>query len=216
EERLEDTPQRVVGIPEDALRRIFEPFFTTKPVGKGTGLGLPTVLGIVKQCGGHVAVATEPSRGTTFRVYLPRSLEATTATRAAVAHDAAEDVPGGAETILLVEDEDQVRALVRRVLGRAGYTVLEASDADGALEAAAVPAPIHLLVTDSVLRKTTGRHVATHLGSDRPGLKVLYLSGGTGGSLDASGEPERGARTLRKPITPRGLLRAVRDLLDAP
>ena len=204
-----------VGIPEDALPRIFEPFFTTKSVGKGTGLGLPTVLGIVKQYGGHVAVASEPSQGTTFRVYLPRSHAATAGPEPPRPSGVRDLVRGGAETILLLEDEEQVRTLVGNVLRRAGYTVLEASDPQAAFDAAAHAESIALLVTDSVLRKTTGHRVAERLGGSRPGLKVLYLSGGASSPAEGVGDRERGARALRKPITPIGLLRAVRDLLDA-
>jgi two-component system, cell cycle sensor histidine kinase and response regulator CckA len=201
-----------VGIARDALPRIFEPFFTTKPVGKGTGMGLPTVLGIVQQCGGHVAVESEPSRGTTFRVYLPRSLGAVTTTQAPAPSEAREAVRGGEETILLVEDEEQVRALVRNVLRRAGYAVIEASEAEEALGAAARASAVDLLVTDSVLRAPGDRPLAARLGEARPGVKVLYLGGGSG--VAPVGVGDGSARVLRKPITPARLLRAVRDVLD--
>ncbi|HTE19107.1 MAG TPA: PAS domain S-box protein, partial [Armatimonadota bacterium] len=165
------------GMPPEVLARIWEPFFTTKGVGEGTGLGLATIYGIVKQSGGHVEVESEPGVGSTFRVYLPRI-------DAVVAGEQVEDPanpPGGAETVLLVEDEEMVRGLVRTVLQMNGYTVLEAINGQEALAfATAHPGPIHVLLTDVVMPGgLTGPAVAAQLSALRPGLKVLFMSGYT-------------------------------------
>jgi CheY-like chemotaxis protein len=201
------------GIPADVLPHIFDPFFTTKGVGRGTGLGLAVVDGIVRQSGGHVEVETEPGRGTTFRVVLPRAdgeagAEAGPAGRAAP--------PRGSETVLVAEDEPAVRELAAEVLRRSGYEVLEA--ADGA-EALAVfrshPGPIDLVVTDVVMPGGGGRVLAGRVEAERPGVRVLYLSGYADDPGVRDGEAG-GGPFLQKPFTPHALAAKVREVLDAP
>ncbi|HXG12094.1 MAG TPA: PAS domain S-box protein [Gemmataceae bacterium] len=200
------------GIDEKTKARIFEPFFTTKEVGKGTGLGLATVYGIVKQSGGHIEVESAPGRGTAFRIYLPQAGEAAPEPQAAPAPATA---PRGHETVLLVEDEEGVRALAREVLQESGYTVLEAKDGDDALEITARhPGPIHLLLTDVVMPGMSGVALAQRLMAARSGLRVLYTSGYTDSALFRYGYQEGDADFLMKPFTRDALVRAVRDVLD--
>jgi two-component system cell cycle sensor histidine kinase/response regulator CckA len=198
-----------IGMTAEVKGRIFEPFFTTKAPGKGTGLGLATVYGIVQQSGGHVEVDSEPNRGSTFRVYLPVTAEAVRAKSDPDSRPA----PQGAETLLLVEDEESVRALAARVLRDLGYTVLVA--ANGA-EALAVGEPyegtIHLLITDLVLPRLGGRELADRLCAHRPGLRVLFLSGYTPDTAPRL----PGVHFLQKPFSPPELARKVRKALDAP
>ncbi len=198
------------GMSAETAARAFEPFFTTKGES-GTGLGLATVHGIVKQSGGHVAVYSEVGRGTVFKVYLPR-------------HDAApppksrppQPVPrGGGETILLVEDEDAVRALTRYLLAGNGYAVLEAADGPEALRLAAEYRDrIDLLMTDVVMPRMSGREVAEHLRRARPEIRVLYLSGYTDDAVVRHGVLEAEVAFLQKPFTAPVLARKVRDVLD--
>ena len=205
-----------VGLDEDTRARIFEPFFTTKPRGKGTGLGLSTVLGIVQQSGGHVTVESAPSHGAAFRVFLPRTSEQ----RVPVAPPREPRQPvarRGSETILLVEDEGQLRVLARDILRGAGYTVFDAPNAAEAIKASQRHAgPIHLLVTDVVMPHIGGRELARRLGADRPRMRVLYMSGYTDDAIVQHGIVDPSIAFLPKPITPDTLLGKVRETLDSP
>ncbi len=201
------------GMDPATLERIFEPFFSTKPPSEGAGLGLASVYGIIKQSGGHIDVASEPGLGTTFTIYFPRHegsghLGAGTATLDAV---------GGHETILLVEDEEQVRELARRVLEPAGYTVLSAADAEAAIALADRHAGhIHLLVADMMLPRSGGREVAARLSIHRPAIKVLYISGTSDGSIARLRLIEPGTAFLEKPFSLDRLLRTIRQALGNP
>ena len=203
---------RGVGMSAEVRARVFEPFFTTKDVGKGTGLGLSTVYGIIKQSEGHIEVESFPGEGTTFHVFLPQVIEPARPTMHAVPRLR---VQSGSETILLVEDDDVVRALARTVLERHGYTVLEAGHGVEALElAAGYPQPLHMLLTDVVMPHMNGRQLYLELAKVRPGLKVLYMSGYTGGAIAHLGELESDAAFLQKPFPAETLARQVRDVLD--
>ncbi len=189
--------------------QIFEPFFTTKAEGKGTGLGLATVFGIVAQSGGHIAVTSAPGQGTTFTIHLPRVHDATTAPAPRVAPAATR----GRATILLVEDQDQVRLLAATILRRQGYVVLDAANAGEALLVCEQhPAPIDLLVTDVVLPRLSGRQLAERLASLRPAMKVLYMSGSTDDTR--LGDPA--VPFLQKPLTPASLTTKVAAVLRDP
>jgi len=199
------------GIPEAHRPHIFEPFFTTKEQGKGTGLGLPTVFGIVSQSGGHIQVHSEVGVGTTFEVWLPATDEAVPDERPGVLAD----VRLGGETVLLVEDDDAVRSFAAQVLARSGYRVLEAADAQTALELSRHwEGPIELLVTDVVMPGMGGKDLADMLQSERAGLRVLFISG-YAGEADVT-EDFRGARKdfLGKPFSPAALSSRVRKVLD--
>jgi PAS domain S-box-containing protein len=203
-----------VGMTEEVRARLFEPFFTTKETGKGTGLGLASVHGIVEQSGGHVEVNSAPGRGTTFHIYLPRHEEVA---HLLVGDPAVMDIPGGNETVLLVEDEDGVRHLAREALGKKGYAVLEARDGVEALSVAAGhPGPIHLLVTDAVMPKLGGGALAQRLASARPETRVLFLSGFTESALLGHGVRPGEVDCLFKPFQAKDLAEAVRRILDAP
>ena len=205
---VSDTGQ---GMDATTRARVFEPFFTTKEQGKGSGLGLATVYGMVKQSGGYIWVYSEPGHGTVFKVYLPP-----TASRPAAPGPAADaaSVPGW-ETILLVEDEDAVRALAREVLRRHGYVVLEARHGADALGVAERhPDDIHLLVSDVVMPQMSGRELAERLGSVRPTMKALFMSGYSDHALLPE-DLTPGAEFLQKPFTPEVFARRVRRLLDA-
>jgi len=201
-----------IGMDAATRARVFEPFFTTKGKGKGTGLGLSTVYGIVKQSGGFIWVYSEPSAGATFKIYLPR-VEAKATAAAPV--PALAPVPGGDETILVVEDQPEVRRLSEKLLRVRGYTVLGAENGAEALRVAEQHAgPIHLLVTDVIMPGMNGREVALLMSADRPTLKVLYLSGYADESVVHHGVLEPGLAFLQKPFTPESLARKVRDVLD--
>jgi len=201
-----------IGMSPEVLAHLFEPFFTTKERGKGTGLGLATLFGIVRQSGGAIAVDTAPGRGTTFRVYLPRA-----AGPAAAAGDARDDAGAarGSETLLLVEDEARVRTFMRRSLEAAGYRVLEAAGPREAHAAAGAHAgSIDLLVSDVVLPDARGPELAAQLRAARPGLRVLFVSGYTDDARLRSGALEPWQAFLQKPFTHAQLARAVRAALD--
>jgi len=200
------------GMDAETKSHIFEPFFTTKELGKGTGLGLPTVFGVVKQSGGYVWVYSEPGQGTTFKIYLPRVAE----TAAAAAPRAAEPASlRGSETILLVEDDETVRGLTRRLLVARGHTVVLASQGEEALQLAQRHAGrIHLLVTDVVMPGMSGRELADRMQALLPGIKVLFLSGYTDDAIVRHGVLEPGVAFLQKPFAADALARKVREVLD--
>jgi PAS domain S-box-containing protein len=201
-----------VGMDKATQARIFEPFFTTKEVGKGTGLGLSTAFGIVQQSGGSIWVYSEPGTGTTFKVFLPRIDAAPEVAQAPKVPAAGQ----GTETILVVEDEPQVRALVKRVLLRAGYRVLEAADGSAALALAAQePARIDMLLTDVVMPKMSGPQLAKEISRSRPATKVLCMSGYTDDSIVRHGVLAAEIAYLQKPLRPAVLLAKVREVLDA-
>lgn len=204
-----------IGMDEETQSHIFEPFFTTKELGRGTGLGLATVYGIVKQSGGEVWVYSELGRGTSFKIYLPRL--GRKASTLGAEPDAAPKMPVGTETVLLVEDEEIVRSLAREVLEMTGYTVLEAGNGREALAVAEQhPEPIHLLLTDVVMPQINGREVAERLAAAHPQMKVLYVSGYTDQTIARHGVLEAGLFFLQKPFSPSTLAQKVREVLDAP
>jgi two-component system, cell cycle sensor histidine kinase and response regulator CckA len=203
------------GMDSETQTHIFEPFFTTKEKGKGTGLGLATVYGIVKQSGGYVWVYSEPGRGTSFKIYLPRIVEeASTGTRERQCEG--KQLPRGTETVLLVEDEKGVRELTREYLQMSGYAVVEAEDGHTALELAAMHSgPIHLLMTDVVMPGISGRELADRVERLRPGIKVLYMSGYTDQAVVHHGILENDAVLLQKPFTVTTLASKLREILSA-
>ncbi len=201
------------GMDAETRARIFEPFFTTKEVGKGTGLGLATVYGIVKQSDGYIFVDSEPGRGTAFTIYLPRVEEEG---EPASAGAPPPPLGRGAETILLVEDDPGLRALALDVLGASGYTVLEAREGSEALLVLERHAgPIHLLLTDVVMPNMGGRALAERLATLRPEMAVLYMSGYSETAIAHHGVLTPGTAFLAKPFSPDSLARKVREVLDA-
>jgi len=200
------------GMSIETKARIFEPFFTTKDKGRGTGLGLSTVYGIVKQSGGNIWVYSEPNRGTTVKVYLPHfDCDKEQAERPGVEKAA----PRGSETILLVEDEDVVRGLARQILQQAGYKVLDAGSGDEALRLCREHSDsIHLLLTDVVMPETSGKEIAQSLTSLRPATRVLFMSGYTDDAIVHHGILDSNVEFIQKPFTPVALARKVREVLD--
>jgi CheY-like chemotaxis protein len=196
-----------IGMDQATLARIFEPFFTTKEEGKGTGLGLATVYGIVQQSGGHVTVETAPGRGTTFKVYLPRVEEAAPAPAAAAAPLEAAASTG---TVLLVEDEPSLRLVIEEMLSEAGYTVLSADSTQAAVEAArSHGGSIDLLLTDMVMPGTGGRDLAAQVQALRPDIRVVYMSGYS----EQMGELPARVHFIQKPFTDAALLQKLRAAL---
>jgi PAS domain S-box-containing protein len=201
-----------VGMDKETRERIFEPFFTTKEQGKGTGLGLSTVSSIVAQCGGYVDVYSELNTGTSVKVYIPRLTDGEGVVAPSVLNTS---VPGGDETILLAEDDRGIRGLARVALQSYGYTVLESADGEEAIRVGLEhPEPIHLLITDVVLPKVSGREVAEKLRAACEKLRVLYTSGYTDDSIVRHGVLTADVAFLQKPYTPITLARKVREVLD--
>jgi NO-binding membrane sensor protein with MHYT domain/nitrogen-specific signal transduction histidine kinase/CheY-like chemotaxis protein len=200
-----------IGMDPATQKRIFEPFFTTKERGKGTGLGLATVYGIVKQSGGSLSVYSEPNRGSTFKVYLPRVVEPVPTT----GEDAGQPVStSGTGTVLIVEDEAAVGLLAMRSLLRRGYTTLVARNGDEALRISEQhPGPIHLLLTDVVLPRTSGPKLAASLAAARPELRVLYMSGFTESAVMHHGVLDPGTEFIQKPFSPQALSLKVQEVL---
>ena len=203
-----------LGMSPEVMEHIFEPFFSTKPPGQGTGLGLSTCYGIVKQSGGHLEVESRVGEGSTFTVFLPRA-------RSAAAEEAPPDEgrpPRGSETILVVEDHESLRAMVSRILRDQGYRVLEASDAGEALRLAQEDPDqrIHLLLTDLVLPQMDGTQLAEKIKAMRPDIRVLYTSGYTGDLQAHQDVVQRGRPFLPKPYTIEALTYKVREVLDQP
>jgi len=200
------------GMDEATLARIYEPFFTTKEPGKGTGLGLAMVFGFIQQSGGHMTVASAPGQGTTFKIHLPALAGAVLA---AVNGEWVEPLPGGTETILLVEDESAVRQLSRQLLEARGYTVLEAARGDDALFLAEThPGRIDLLLSDVVMPGMSGGQLAEGMCRQRPDIKILLVSGYTGEALNRHGGVGPGMNLLPKPFTVSSLAVKVREVLD--
>lgn len=202
------------GMPPEVQARLFEPFFTTKEAGKGTGLGLATCYGIIKQHGGNIWVYSEVDQGTTFRIYLPAITETAGSSLAA---QTVSDIPlQGNETILLVEDDYTVRQFTLRVLNMLGYSVLEACDGVEALRLAAeFSGMIHLLLTDVVMPKMSGNVLAQHLHTTHPQTRVLYMSGYTANAIVHNGVLDPGINFLPKPVSPEQLARKIREVLNA-
>jgi CheY-like chemotaxis protein len=201
------------GMNHETLRRIFEPFFTTKEVGKGTGLGLSTVYGIVKQSGGYVSVESEVGRGTTFKIYLPRvdeevgRIETSPRPRGLLP---------GEETVLLVEDDDQVRSIAAMALEMSGYDVLTAANGEEALLLSErFNSRIDLLLTDMVMPRMGGQELSHRLLKLRPGTRVLYMSGYSENAISQRGVIE-GTVFIEKPFSPEALTRRIREVLDPP
>ncbi len=204
-----------VGMSDDVLRHVFEPFFTTKEMGRGSGLGLSTVYGIVKQSQGYIWADSQRQRGSSFRIYLPAAESAVAEEGPPLPVRAVDEQAH--ETVLLVEDEDAVRSLVRQVLAAEGYRVLTAGDGDEALRMASDHGRgIDLLLTDLVMPGMTGRELALHLQPLHPETRILFMSGYSTAAYGESGELGERAQFLHKPFTPEALVRRVRELLAAP
>jgi two-component system, cell cycle sensor histidine kinase and response regulator CckA len=203
-----------IGMNPETVAHIFEPFYTTKESGQGTGLGLSTVYGIVKQSGGYIWVYSEPGKGTTFKVYLPRVTAQVDSKPEVMQLPAAGK---GSETILLVEDEEAVRELATRILSAKGYSVVAAKSTREAEDfSEKYTGQIHLLLTDIIMPGTSGRELARRITERHPKTRVLYMSGYTDNVLAQGGVLEAGLSFLQKPFTPGALAQKVRDVLDSP
>jgi CheY-like chemotaxis protein len=200
-----------IGMDENTKAHMFEPFFTTKEAGKGTGLGLATLYGIVKQSGGYVWVYSELGQGSVFKIYLPRVHQTV---RQVPATDLAPEAFNGSETILVVEDEESVRALICSILSQNGYTVLEANRPSRAFEIAEQQPSIDLVLTDVVMPGMSGPAMAKKIQAMRPGLKVLFMSGYAGGFGAAHRLLEDGMPLLQKPFSKNALLQRLREMLE--
>jgi CheY-like chemotaxis protein len=201
------------GMDEATLPHIFEPFFTTKDVGSGTGLGLSTAYGIVRQSGGHISVSSRVGHGTTFRIYLPRVVEIEPAE---VPDGSDATGPTGSETVLVVEDEEPVRRVIRTVLSGAGYRILEATNGEEALAVCRREhGNVQLVATDVIMPRMGGGALGQWLRGIDPQIKVLYLSGYTDDALQRRSVQLTPSSFLRKPFTAATLLRKVREILDA-
>jgi CheY-like chemotaxis protein len=201
------------GMDSEIREHIFEPFFTTKGAGKGTGLGLSTVYGIVKQSGGHIWLYSEPNKGSTFKVYLPQANEAQERQEVMMAKTA---IPKGTETVLLVEDEDQVRCILTDILQTQGYHVIVASNGMEALKTATeTNGTIHLMVTDVVMPQMSGRELAEQVTRIRPDMKILYMSGYTDDAIVRHGLLDEKLNFLQKPFDSAAAARKVRQVLDS-
>jgi CheY-like chemotaxis protein len=194
------------------MSHIFEPFFTTKETGKGTGLGLSTTYGIINQSKGHIVAESVQGSGTTFRIYLPKVEGGEPDSRKTRSNDAV----GGEETILVVEDEPEVRELIREILVRKGYSVILAGGGDEAvLLSGGFKEPIHLLVTDVVMPGMNGRELAYRISAARQGIKVIFMSGYTDDVISHHGVLGDGIEFLEKPFSPETLINKVREVLGA-
>jgi CheY-like chemotaxis protein len=204
-----------IGMDAATQARIFEPFFTTKETGAGTGLGLATVFGIVEQSGGTILTASELGRGTTFKIYLPRLAAVPAGAPGTAARRRSKVRRGGGETILLVEDDDAVRAMVRSVLEKSGYRLVEAANGRAALALCdSRAAQIDLVITDMVMPEMGGREFALRLEAIRPGIKVLYMSGYTNGVTAGHGVLEPGIAFVQKPLVASALVEKVQAMLS--
>jgi two-component system cell cycle sensor histidine kinase/response regulator CckA len=199
------------GMDEETLSHVFEPFFTTKGPGKGTGLGLATAYGIVKQSNGYITVESRPGEGATFRVFLPRCHERSDSDPAEAAPA---DVAGGRGTVLLVEDDEAVRSYMRAALLSGGYTLLEATDGEEAIALIqGSDRQVDLMITDVIMPKMGGKELSDWLAANRPGVKVIFVSGYVDNELLREQRFERGEVYLQKPFTSEALLRTVRKTL---
>ena len=199
------------GMGNESLAHLFEPFFTTKEIGKGTGMGLATVYGIVQHNGGRIEVESELGKGTTFRVYLPRTLET-----AMNVHEAEQtELARGHETLLVVEDEPAILKITRTTLQRLGYSVIEAASAKDALALAAQhEGPLHLLLTDVVMPEMNGLDLYTRIAASHPGIRVIFMSGYSADVFPRSDDGKGDVSFLQKPFSMQQLSAKVREVLD--
>jgi CheY-like chemotaxis protein len=205
-----------VGMREEVATRAFEPFFTTKETGQGTGLGLSQVYGFVKQSGGHVKIYSEPGHGTTVRVYLPRARDDKKKAGESQVRSATPPSAYGKEIILVVEDDADVRDFICGTLEELKYTVLQAHDAASALQVLERESKIDLLLTDVILPGPNGRELANAVLAQRPGLKVLFMTGYSRNAIVHQGRLDEGVQLIQKPLTQDSLAAKVRAVLDLP